>query len=188
MENVSWIGDQLGDFIDDDYFIFDCPGQIELYSHLTVMRELVDVFHNLDFNIAGVYCIDINFIEDMPKFLSGGLAALTAMVNLELPHINVLTKCDLLADETEIEQFLEADTEAIVSGLKQTMNPKFMKLNEAMGQLLDEYSLVSFVALNREDEDSIELCLAHVNHCIQYGENLEPVGKFDMAGADDDDS
>lgn len=186
-ENMSWLEDQLTEYVDDDYFIFDCPGQIELYSHLTVMRDIVEMLHGLDFMVAGVYCIDINFIEDAPKFLSGALAALTAMVNLELPHINVLTKCDLLRNELDVEKYIEADTDAIVADLRKNMHPKYKKLNEAMGELLDEYSLVSFVTLNKEDEDSIELCLAHVNHCIQYGENLEPSGKFDMADADPDD-
>mmetsp|Transcript_137789 Transcript_137789/g.343933 ORF Transcript_137789/g.343933 Transcript_137789/m.343933 type:complete len:271 (-) Transcript_137789:40-852(-) len=187
-DNLTWLQDQLSDFIDDDYILFDCPGQIELYSHLTVMRDIVDMIQNQDFRVAGVYCLDINFIEDSPKFLAGGLAALTAMVNLELPHINVLTKCDLLKEETEIEKFLEADTEAVIQDLKSNTIPRYKRLNEAMAELLDEYSLVSFVALNKDDEDSIELCLAHVNHCIQYGENLEPTGdKFDNADIDPDD-
>merc|ERR1711862_889626 len=99
----------------------------------------------MDFRIAGVYCIDINFMEDASKFLSGALAALTAMVNLELPHINVLTKCDLLKEETDIEKYLEADTDAIVQDLRHSMHPRYKRLNEAMSQLLDEYSLVSFV-------------------------------------------
>merc|ERR1712113_49029 len=139
-DNMSWLEEQLADYIDDDYLIFDCPGQIELYSHLTVMRQIVDMLQINDFQVAGVYCIDINFIEDGPKFLAGGLAALTAMVNLELPHINVLTKCDLLKPETDVERYLEADTEAIISDLRESTFPKYKKLNEAMGELLDEYS------------------------------------------------
>jgi len=181
-DNMEWLEERLGEAIDDDYYIFDCPGQIELYSHLTVMREMVDMMQNLDFRVAGVYCIDINFVEDAPKFLSGALAALTAMVNLELPHINVLTKCDLLQhteeEDESLEKYIEGDTEAILSDLKRSMHPKYRGLNEAMGQLLEEFSLVTFVTLNREDEESVELVLAHVNNCIQYGENLEPQGKF----------
>mmetsp|Transcript_29402 Transcript_29402/g.80367 ORF Transcript_29402/g.80367 Transcript_29402/m.80367 type:complete len:273 (-) Transcript_29402:121-939(-) len=189
-DNMEWLEDQLSEYNDDDYFIFDCPGQIELYSHLTVMRSVVDMMQSLDFRVAGIYCIDINFIEDASKYLSGALAALTAMVNLELPHINVLTKCDLLKqgeEETEeLEKFLETDTDAIVAELKRTMHPKYRRLNEAMGHLIDEYSLVSFVALNREDDESIELVLAHVNNCIQYGEDLEPSGRHDRADMDPD--
>eukprot|EP00931_Biecheleriopsis_adriatica_P102996 TRINITY_DN77891_c0_g1_i1.p1 TRINITY_DN77891_c0_g1~~TRINITY_DN77891_c0_g1_i1.p1 ORF type:complete len:275 (+),score=64.15 TRINITY_DN77891_c0_g1_i1:30-854(+) len=183
-ENMSWLEEQIGDALDDDYYIFDCPGQIELYSHLSVMREVVDMLQNQDFRVAGVYCIDVNFMEDTAKFLSGALAALTAMVNLELPHINVLTKCDLLPAEADVDKFVDGDTEALVSDLRSTMHPRYRKLNEALGQMIDEYSMVSFVKMNREDEDAIELCLAHVNNCIQYGENLEPEGNFDMPEGD----
>ncbi|CAK9066356.1 unnamed protein product [Durusdinium trenchii] len=63
-ENMSWLEEQISDALDDDYYIFDCPGQIELYSHLPVMREVVDMLQNQDFRVAGVYCIDVNFIED----------------------------------------------------------------------------------------------------------------------------
>lgn len=185
LDNINWLEEQLEEYNEDDYFIFDCPGQIELYSHLPVMREVVDMLQRQDFRVAGVYCIDVNFLEDSSKFLSGALAALTAMVNLELPHINVLTKCDLLPPEADIDKFIEGDTTEIVQDLKASMHPRFHGLNEAMGNLLDEYSLVSFVTLNREDEESIELCLAHVNHCIQYGEDLEPTGTYDMADNDD---
>mmetsp|Transcript_39260 Transcript_39260/g.59321 ORF Transcript_39260/g.59321 Transcript_39260/m.59321 type:complete len:273 (-) Transcript_39260:351-1169(-) len=185
-DNMSWLQDQVKDYLDDDYLIFDCPGQIELYSHMTVMRDIVDMLQNEDYRVAGVYCLDINFIEDSPKYIAGALAALTAMVNLELPHINVLTKCDLLRDETDLDRYLEGDTESIVQDLKCAMLPRYKALNEAMSDLLEEFSLVSFIALNRDDEDSIELCLAHVNHCIQYGENLEPTGKFDGADMEDD--
>eukprot|EP00418_Pyrodinium_bahamense_P042081 CAMPEP_0179206610 /NCGR_PEP_ID=MMETSP0796-20121207/103022_1 /TAXON_ID=73915 /ORGANISM="Pyrodinium bahamense, Strain pbaha01" /LENGTH=260 /DNA_ID=CAMNT_0020911533 /DNA_START=53 /DNA_END=836 /DNA_ORIENTATION=+ len=172
-DNMSWLEDQLGERADR--------------AVLTPVGDArqVEMLQNLDFRVAGVYCIDINFVEDAPKYLAGALAALTAMVNLELPHINVLTKCDLLRKETDVDKYIEADTEAIVSDLRSSMHPKYRRLNEAMSQLLEEYSLVSFVTLNREDEDSIELCLAHVNHCIQYGENLEPAGNFDMGDEDD---
>ncbi|CAE8607580.1 unnamed protein product, partial [Polarella glacialis] len=187
-ENMSWLEDEIGDAIDDDYYIFDCPGQIELYSHLSVMRELVDMLQNQDFRVAGVYCIDVNFIEDSAKFLSGALAALGAMVNLELPHINVLTKCDLLPPGADVEKYIEGDTEAILQDLRTTMHPRYRSLNESLAQMLEEYSLVSFVTLDKEDEDSIELVLAHVNHCIQYGENLEPQGgNFDEKDDDRED-
>lgn len=42
-----------------------------------------------------VYCLDSQFIAEMPKFVAGCLSALSAMVQLELPHVNVLTKVDL---------------------------------------------------------------------------------------------
>ena len=36
-------------------------------------------------------------MTDGSKFISGTMAALSVMANMELPHINVLTKMDLLS-------------------------------------------------------------------------------------------
>lgn len=41
------------------------------------------------FAVAGVYTIDAMFVTDAAKLISGNLAALSAMVHLELPHVNV---------------------------------------------------------------------------------------------------
>lgn len=49
--------------------------------------------------------IDSLFIADPTKFISGVLCSLSAMVQLELPHINVITKCDLV-DEKEMSKYV----------------------------------------------------------------------------------
>ena len=112
---------------DEDYLIFDCPGQIELYSHASVFRTLSDWLKNQagprrpvapqgprshascqtracaqGWNVAAVYCLDAQFASDAAKYIAGMLQALSAMVQLELPHINVLTKVDLLSAESKV--------------------------------------------------------------------------------------
>ena len=49
-----------------------------------------------------VYCLDSQFVSEMSKFVAGSLQALSAMVLLELPHVNVLTKVDLLTQESKV--------------------------------------------------------------------------------------
>lgn len=73
-----------------------CVGQIELYSHIPVMRQIVNALQTWDFRLCGVFLVDAQFLTDTAKFFSGILAALSAMVQLEVPHINVLSKLDLL--------------------------------------------------------------------------------------------
>lgn len=70
LENCDWLEEQLGD-VDDDYILFDCPGQIELYTHLPVMRKLVDTLQRWNFRICVVFMIDSQFMIDGAKFLSG---------------------------------------------------------------------------------------------------------------------
>lgn len=173
-ENLDdWLKDQLDDFHEDDYLMFDCPGQIELYSHVPVIRSFVDTLAKWDFQLAAVYLIDAQFISDESKFISGCLSSLSAMVQLEVPHISVLTKVDLVEDKRMLERFLEPEAELLLSDLNRSMPPRFKKLNRALAQLLDDYSLVNFLPLDISDEDSIHHVLCQIDNSIQFGEDAD---------------
>ena len=47
--------------------------------------------------------------------------------------------------------------------------------------------MVSFIPLNITDEESINLVLAHIDHAMQYGEDLEPKEPVDEDGGSGDD-
>jgi GPN-loop GTPase len=108
LQHSDWLRDELDSFGDDEYLILDCPGQIELYTHVPLMRSVVDRMRSwgYDGTMVGVFCVDAGFLLDAEKFLSGSLLSLSAMIALELPHINVLTKCDMMGEE-EVERILE---------------------------------------------------------------------------------
>jgi len=173
LDNLEWFIEQVEEYGDDDYLIFDCPGQIELYSHVPVMRVLVDELQRRDFRMVGIYCIDALFVQDNAKFLAGSLASLTAMMFLELPHINVLTKCDMVEDLEALEDFCDKDPDSVVDDLHENMHPRYKALNQAFGSLLQDYSMVGYTCLNLDDEDSIERVYAIANDSIQYAEHLE---------------
>lgn len=62
VDNLDWFFDNLGDFT-DDYLIIDCPGQIELYTHIPIMRRLVDELQRIGYRVCGVYLLDSQFIQ-----------------------------------------------------------------------------------------------------------------------------
>lgn len=171
----EWLGEQLEDYIDDDYLLFDCPGQIELYSHIPVLRAFVDQLKVWDFRVCAVYMLDSQFVSDVTKYISGCMASLSAMIQLEVPHINVLSKMDLcpLPVKKEIEKFLDPDAKLLLTDLNQQMAPRFAKLNKALAELVDDYSMVSYLPLDVRNEDSIQYILSHVDNSIQYGEDAE---------------
>ena len=51
-DNIEWLKDRLDDFGEDCYLIFDCPGQIELYSHVPVMPRLCECLGHWGFRVA----------------------------------------------------------------------------------------------------------------------------------------
>ena len=101
-QNIDWLREELEAFDEDDYIIFDCPGQVELYSHLPVMRDLAKTLVSWGFRVMSVYLMDALFVLEPAKFISGCMLSLSCMLQLELPHINVVTKCDI-ADKEQVD-------------------------------------------------------------------------------------
>jgi GTPase SAR1 family protein len=218
LSNLDWLQEHLDSFGDDEYLILDCPGQLELYTHIPLMRNLIDRMRMWGYahTMAAVFLLDATFVADTSKFLSGSLLSLSAMIALELPHTNVLTKCDLLTEE-EVEDILsqgsatqlwegDQDKHSLIIPTPYTPGSRSsghdevtdeerrlerrrrhrQRLTDSIGQLLDDYSMVSFVPLNIRDEDSIDNVLAVVDSSIQYGEDLE-VRDYDAEEGDQDE-
>jgi len=53
------------------------------------------------------------------------------------------------------------------------MDPRYVKLTGAIAELLESFSMVSFVPLDISDPESVEFVLSSVDYIIQYGEDLE---------------
>ena len=146
MESLDWFENHLAEFGSDDYLLLDCPGQIELYSHIPVMKRLVGLLQQEGWNVCGVYLLDAMFVSDASKLLAGNLAALSAMVHLEIPHANVLTKCDL-AEKAVWERYLAPSGAGLVEELSRSTPSSFLGLNKAMAELVRV--ILSFVCVCR---------------------------------------
>jgi hypothetical protein len=64
-------------------------------------------------------------------------------------------------------------------------NKKYQRLNNALAQIIDDFSMVQFVPLNNTDEDSIINVLLQIDNAIQYGEDLEVKDKDAPDNKDD---
>nr|GMD70700.1 GPN-loop GTPase 3 [Ipomoea batatas] len=185
-ENLDdWLTEELDNYMDDDYLVFDCPGQIELFSHVPVLKNFVEHLKRKNFNVCVVYLLDSQFITDVTKFISGCMASLSAMVQLELPHVNILSKMDLVTNKKDIDNYLNPEPQLLLADLNQRMAPQFQKLNKSLIELVDQYSMVSFMLLDLRKESSIQYILSQIDNCIQYGEDADvKVKDFD---AEEDD-
>ena len=186
-QNLNWLDEALGED-ESDYVLFDCPGQIELYSHLPIFPRLVKYLQQKwDFRVVSVFILDARFLVDGSHFLSGILSALSAMVCLNTPHINVMTKLDMLSENKQklvVARYLQPElndlcetkeNEETEGGVKPL---RFVRLTRMMAGIVERYSLVQFNPLNRDKEETIEDLLFQIDQCIQYGEDIEPMNRF----------
>jgi GTPase SAR1 family protein len=80
----------------DGYLIIDMPGQLELYSSDDSISRITTQLTQWGFRLCAVHLSDSMYCSDAGKFVAVILSALSIMVNLEVPQINVLSKADLM--------------------------------------------------------------------------------------------
>ncbi|KAL8561089.1 hypothetical protein ACOMHN_031033 [Nucella lapillus] len=191
IQNMDWLEEQL-DEVEDDYILFDLPGQIELYIHIPAMRQLVECLQRWNFRLVSIFLLDAQFLIQPSKFVSGMMTALSTMVNLEVPHINVLSKLDLLSkkDKKELERYLEPDLRTLLAEEfdETKFGHRYKSLNLALASMVDDFGLVNFVPLDPTEEDSINTVLIQADSAIQYGEDVEHYEGREPVDPDEDEA
>lgn len=119
------------------------------------------------------------------------MAALSVMVNLELPHINIISKMDQLKkfQKAQLDGFLEPDPHYLLGSLESQgiWNEKYRTLSEAIGQIIVDFSLVRFHTLNIKNEENIGDILLTIDNILQFGEDAD-VKTHDFDYQDDNEN
>ena len=174
------------------------PGQIELYTHIPVVPALVSHLRmSLNVSLCATYLLESTFVIDRAKFFAGTLSAMSAMVLLELPHVNVMSKMDLVkgsVSKKELKRFIEPDASLLYDDPSDSLitadspsndqdplasdsimaGASFKRLNHAVANLIDDFSMVSFLQLDAQKEKSVGAILSYIDDAIQYHEAQEP--------------
>lgn len=170
---------------------------MELYTHHDSTRNVVKRLqdkrymvcvtfaadHSLrltrSWQITAVHLVDSFYCSQASTYVSAVLTSLATMIKLELPHVNVLSKIDLIESMGELGAYsciaqpglrltlsipdfnLEfytdvLDLEELVEELDEDPHTRHMqRLNRAIAGLVRDYSLVSFNTLNIQDKHSV---------------------------------
>ena len=114
LENMDFLTDPLEEVTEEYLIIIDMPGQIELYTHVPIVPNLIKALTrgSLNISMCAAYLLESTFIVDRAKFFSGTLSAMSSMLMLELPHVNILSKMDLVKGQVarkELKRYIDPD-------------------------------------------------------------------------------
>jgi GTPase SAR1 family protein len=199
LENLDFLTTAIEPLSEEYLILFDLPGQIELYTHIPLLPRLVQHLGrmgSLNISLCATYLLEATFVIDKAKFFAGTLSAMSAMIMLELPHVNILSKTDLvkdLVDKKELKRFVDPDQALLddddtgrgsAAHTVDMRNPteidtvmsggSFKQLNRAVAKLIDDFSMVSFLKLDVQEEDSVGDILSYIDDAIQFHEAQEP--------------
>ncbi|CAM9475789.1 unnamed protein product, partial [Choristocarpus tenellus] len=94
-KNEDWLVEKLSK-LRHKYLIFDFPGQVELFTHCQCVQRIVHRLQKEDCRLTAVHLVDAYNCSNPSLFISVTLLSLMVMLRLELPHINILSKVDLI--------------------------------------------------------------------------------------------
>ncbi|NXN30031.1 GPN2 GTPase, partial [Nycticryphes semicollaris] len=171
--NFDWLQEKLAAF-KGHYYLFDCPGQVELYTHHDALKNVFAQLAKWNFRLAAVHLVDSHYCTDPGKFISVLCTSLSTMLHVELPHVNILSKMDLIEQYGKLAFNLDYYTEVLdLSYLVDHLasDPFFRnyrRLNEKLVEVIEDYSLVSFVPLNVQDKESMRQVMQAVDKANGY--------------------
>ncbi|NXL59646.1 GPN2 GTPase, partial [Chordeiles acutipennis] len=171
--NFDWLQEKLAAFR-GHYYLFDCPGQVELYTHHDALKNVFAQLAKWNFRLAAVHLVDSHYCTDPGKFISVLCTSLSTMLHVELPHVNILSKMDLIEQYGKLAFNLDYYTEVLdLSYLVDHLasDPFFRnyrRLNEKLVEVIEDYSLVSFVPLNVQDKESMRQVMQAVDKANGY--------------------
>ncbi|GLC33726.1 hypothetical protein PLESTB_000109000 [Pleodorina starrii] len=168
-KNLDWLHEKLAPLEKEDYyFLFDCPGQVELFTGPGVgggsLRAVLDELGGprWHYRLVSVQLVDAHLCTDPAKYMSALLLSLSTMLHLELPHINVLSKMDLVRQYGQLDFNLDFYTQVQDLGFlvhamgDKPFSQKFRKLSQGLCEVIEEYGLVSFIPFAVQDKASLQ--------------------------------
>lgn len=173
-KNYDWLLSKLV-MLKDSYLIFDMPGQVELYTHHNSIKNIFKKLQDNGYHLCVVHMVDCHYCSDATKFISTLLLSLSTMLQIGLPHVNVLSKADMLKQHSSKLDFgLDfytnvLDLEYLLELLNDSsITSKYKKLNAALVGLVEDYSLVNFILLDVYSDKSLLELKAAVDKANGY--------------------
>lgn len=173
--NVDWLVERLRP-LSGKYLLFDCPGQIELYTHHEAVRAITDGLRAaLDLRLVAVHLLDAHHCAEVSKYVSGLVVSLSAMLSLELPHVNVMSKVDLAESAGPLALPLSFYTDcADLSRLlpfceaAPAFSARHAALTSRLCELVDDFALLHFVPCCARDPQTLAQVLICADKACGY--------------------
>lgn len=121
-----------------------------------------------------IHLVDSHYLASPSKYISILLLSLRSMLALDLPHLNVLSKIDLLQQHSSslclpLEFYTDVHSlNYLLPFLNAECPARFYALNAAIAELVEDFGLVAFETLAVEDKTSMTHLLQVVDRAGGY--------------------
>ncbi|KAG0439660.1 GPN-loop GTPase 3 [Dictyocoela muelleri] len=165
----------------DEYYIFDFPGQLELFTHSESLVEIVN-YCQKNHHCIIFYLMDNISFKDPNKFLSGSLMALLIISRFPVSYQLIRSKADqgcVCSDNKKFNQLnnelyeknsAEDEHECVIDIDPTSLND----FDKSVYDFLEKNEFLNFLPLNLENNSHIENLIYYADSITQYCESQEP--------------
>jgi GTPase SAR1 family protein len=171
--NLDWLKQRVLTLQAEGFYVLlDCPGQVELYTHHPSMGRVLAAMSRWNCRLTVVHLVDCLHCQQPASYIAALLLSLTTMLQLHMPHINVLSKWDNLHEKElalGVDFYLEVqDLRHLRRHLDRHLPRAFRRLNKALAELVEDFGLVSFIPLSIADKESVASLLQAIDRSNGY--------------------
>ncbi|ORD98721.1 GPN3 [Hepatospora eriocheir] len=163
VEALNEPSDFMNSLIEDDIYVVDCPGQIELFLHSEVMIDLIEFFKSKTQNILITYLIESSNFEN-DKILYSSLCSSISLSRFYLPVINILSKADQLKEEIDFDR---------IYSIEEFIKGKKTKFIQTCIDFVDMNGYGSYLPLNWTEPSSINLLSSQIDIILQRDDQID---------------
>jgi hypothetical protein len=188
----DWLIETIKSYDKGTFVILDLPGQVELFIHNRSLKNIFESFERRGIMMCSIYLVDSNCCSDPGKFIAFLITTLMSMCHIELPRVNLLSKCDMIPKHEDKLAFnLEfytsvLDLDKLVALVDDDpITGRYKKLTKAFASVIESYGLVQFTPVSMSDKESLTVALKLADKSVGYlAENDDNLVQAYMASTD----
>ncbi|GMF27746.1 unnamed protein product [Phytophthora lilii] len=154
--NFDWLEEKLA-AIKDKYVLFDFPGQVELYTHENSVHSILQKLQKLGYRLPHINVLSkIDLMQQYGK-LAFNLDFYTDVLDLRY----LLDRLDEPDDAEDEDQISLEPRHTTIPNLR--LAERFRRMNEALVDVIEDFSLVSFLPLQIQDPATLQKVVAAID-------------------------
>jgi GPN-loop GTPase len=172
-KNNDWFERKISNLINktNNYFLlFDFPGQIELFTHHLSVRKFIQKILSIKINLVAITLTDSFFFKDKSSNNSLLLVSIIIMLNIELPHLNLLSKGDLFNHHNStffFDNFFVNKYKYPIKNFKKSCFSWSKRLLYEFNELVIEFSTLNSILVSIYSPKTIKLIYKKIKSIIK---------------------
>jgi len=163
--NLEWLEKEmeiLSKRTKNNYYFFDLPGQVELYTHHSGIKNIIQKLSKDSFTLSSLLLSDSFYWYDKTNFHMLALSNLMVIFNTAIPFFHILTKTDLMKNYNRVLTNFNEDTSNFSRNKRKNIFSWSDKLKFSIDDVILDFGMVNPTPINLTKNTQLLNLVKHI--------------------------